>query len=324
MNARLKELIDRAAGDVAVPPPLEVPVTPVVSFGRYGACDVFVKREDLLDPTGLGFKVRKVRWTYARAKADGVTDVILDGVTESGCCAAAASLGPAFGLGVHVFLRGVPPEHATGRLLQTLSAATSVEFVDPEHPADAVKQRKAEEIREQGGVPRLVPIGASTPESVWAGIELASEIAAYEDEAGAPFDAVLVAVGTGGTVLGLGVGRFLLERPWHVVGVLIDDDAPEDYAPRFAELRAATKALFPELPDTAGLELTTLSDHRGYQIPSARATEEASEVSRRHGLAFDPTYVAKAWAGSLEWLAEHPSIERALFVMTGAPAAPES
>jgi 1-aminocyclopropane-1-carboxylate deaminase/D-cysteine desulfhydrase-like pyridoxal-dependent ACC family enzyme len=317
VNARLQELIDRAAGDVAVPPTLDGPVTPVVAFGRYGGCEIFVKREDLLDPTGLGFKVRKVRWTYARAKADGVTDVILDGVTESGCCAAAASLGPAFGLGVHVFLRGVPPERPAGRLLQTLSSATSVEFVDPENPADAVKQRKAEEIRQQGGVPRLVPIGASTPESVWAGIELASEIGAYEEEAGAPFDAVLVAVGTGGTVLGLDVGRFLLECPWQVVGVLIDDDAPGDYAARFAELRRATQVLFPDLPDAGGLELATLSDHRGYQIPSERATEEARNVSLHHGLTFDETYVAKAWAGALEWLAEHPSVERALFVVTG-------
>jgi 1-aminocyclopropane-1-carboxylate deaminase/D-cysteine desulfhydrase-like pyridoxal-dependent ACC family enzyme len=201
-----------------------------------------------------------------------------------------------------------------------LSSATSVEFVDPANPADAVKQRKAEEIQQHGGVPRLVPIGATTPESVWAGIELASEIGAYEEEAGAPFDAVLVAVGTGGTVFGLDVGGFLLERPWQVVGVLIDDDTSADYAAPFAELRSAAQELFPEVPDAGRLELATLSDHRGYQIPSERAMEEARKVSLHHGLTFDETYVAKAWAGALEWLAEHPSVERALFVVTGAPA----
>ena len=282
-----------------------------------------MKREDLLDPLGLGFKVRKVRWTYARAKADGVTDVILDGVTDSGCCAAAASLGAAFSLRVHVLFRGSPVENPTGRLLQTLNSATSVEYVDPTKPADAAKDRKAEEIRAQGGVPRVLPIGASTPESVWAGIELAAEIGTYEEEAGTPFDAVLVAVGTGGTVFGLDVGGFLLGRPWQVVGVLIDDDAPPDYAAPFAELRRAVQALFPELPDAGTLELATLSDHQGYQIPSERAAEEAREVSLRHGLSFDQTYVAKAWAGSLEWLADRPSTKRALFVMTGAPADPE-
>jgi len=314
---RMNHLIYRSAGNVAVPPPLAVPVTPVIPLGRHGTCDVFAKREDLVDPLGLGFKVRKVRWTFARAKADGVTDVILDGVNDSGCCAAAASLGDAFSLRVHVFFRGERPERPTGRLLHSLDSATSAEFVDPTKPADAAKLRKADEIREQGGVPRVLPIGLSTPESVWAGIELAAQICTYEEEVAAPFDAVIVPVGTAGTVFSLDVGGFLLSRPWQVVGVCIDDESPADYAPALAEHRRNAQTLFPELPDAGGLQLVSLSDHRGYQIPSARAAEEARTISSRYGLTFDQTYVAKAWAGALEWLEDHPSIRRALFVVTG-------
>jgi 1-aminocyclopropane-1-carboxylate deaminase/D-cysteine desulfhydrase-like pyridoxal-dependent ACC family enzyme len=314
---RLNELIERASGDVAVPPPLAGSDTPLEPLGQHGTCELFAKREDLLEPVGLGFKVRKVRWTYARAEADGVTDVILDGVTHSGCCAAAATLGRAFSLRVHVFLRGERPENPTGRLLQTLTSATSVEFVDPTRPADEAKLRKAEEIREHGGVPRVYPIGLSTPEALWGGIELAAQITDYEEEVGTPFDAVIVAVGTAGTAAGLDVGCFLLDRPWQVVGVCIDDEAPADYVPVIATLRRSMQALFPELPEVGALELVSLSDHRGYQVPSPIAAREADEVSRLYGLEFDPTYVAKAWAGGLEWLEEHPAIRRALFVVTG-------
>lgn len=321
MNARLNDLLERAAGDVALPPSLDGPVTPIVSLGRHGNCDVFVMREDLLDPLGLGFKIRKARWVFARAKADGITDVILDGVTDSGCCAAGATLGAAFSLRVHSVLRGERPERPTGRLLQTMSSATSVTFVENTRPAaDAAIQRKVDEIRQEDGVPRVMPIGMTTPESVWAGIEAAAEIGAFEEESAEPFGAVLVAVGTAGTAFGLDVGGFLLGRPWQVVGVCIDDETPAEYAPRLAELRLATQALFPELPDAGRLELVTLSDHAGYQIPSARAMEEARKISASHGLTFDQTYVAKAWAGALEWLDAHPSIGRALFVVTGAPA----
>ena len=314
---RMNDLIDQSAGDVAVPPPLVVPVTPVMPLGQHGTCELFAKREDLLDPLGLGFKVRKVRWTFARAKADGVTDVILDGVNDSGCCAAAASLGDAFSLRVHIFFRGIRPGRPTGRLLQSLNSATSVEFVDPTRPADAAKLRKAEEIQQQGGVPRVLPIGLSTPESVWAGIELAAQIGTYEEEVATPFDAVIVPVGTAGTAFSLDVGGFLLGRPWQVVGVCIDDESPADYSPALAEHRRNAQALFPELPDVGGLELVSLSDHQGYQVPSESAAREARTVSSRYGLTFDQTYVAKGWAGALEWLEEHPSVRRALFVVTG-------
>src|SRR5690348_15028417 len=137
----MNELI-RQVGDVVVPPALDVPVTPVVPLGRHGRCELFAKREDLVDPLGLGFKVRKAHWTFARAHADGVTDVIVDGVNESGCCAAAASLGSDYSLRVHVFFRGVQPAQPSGRLAQTMSAATSFEFVDPDRPALAAKLRK--------------------------------------------------------------------------------------------------------------------------------------------------------------------------------------
>ena len=313
---RMNQLIHEV-GNVAVPPPPAAPVTPVVPIGRHGACELFAKREDLVDPLGLGFKVRKARWTFARAEADGVTDVIVDGVNESGCCAAAASLGAAFSLRVHVFFRGHRPERPAGRLLQTIGSATSVAFVDPDKPALTAKLRKADEIREQGGKPLLIPIGLSTPESIWAGIELAAQICTYEEEAGIPFDAVIVAVGTAGTAFSLEVGGFLLGRPWQVVGVCIDDESPADYSPILAEHRRHAQALFPQLPDAGDLEFACLSDHRGYQIPSARAAEEARIVSDRHGLEFEQTYVAKAWAGGLEWLAEHPDVRRALFVVTG-------
>jgi L-cysteate sulfo-lyase len=315
-TSRMRELIHQV-GNVAIPPPPEDPVTPVVSLGRHGTCELFAKREDLVDPLGLGFKVRKARWTFARAEADGVTDVIVDGVNDSGCCAAAASLGGAFSLRVHVFFRGHRPERPTGRLLQTIDSATSVEFVDPERPAHAAKLRKADEVRAQGGVPLVIPIGLTTPESIWAGIELSAQICTYEEEAGTPFDAVIVPVGTVGTAFSLEVGGFLLGRPWQVVGVCIDDESPADYAAPLAELRRNARALFPQLPDVGDLQFASLSDHRGYQIPSPRAAEQARIVSRRHGLDFDQTYVAKAWAGGLEWLDEHPSVRRALFVVTG-------
>jgi 1-aminocyclopropane-1-carboxylate deaminase/D-cysteine desulfhydrase-like pyridoxal-dependent ACC family enzyme len=310
----MNELVHRVGG-VVVPP--AVPVTPVVPMGTIGACEWFAKREDLIDPLGLGFKVRKAYWTFARAQADGVTDVIVDGVNESGCCAAAASLGGAFGLRVHVFFRGIRPEHPTGRLLHSLDSATSVAFVDPDKPALADKLRKADDIREHGGVPLVIPIGLTTPESLWAGIELAAQIGTYEEETGAPFDAVIVPVGTGGTAFSLDVGGFLLGRPWQVVGVCIDEETPADYVPILAELRRDARSLFPELPDAGGLELACLSDHRGYQIPSQRAADEARVVASRHGLDFEQTYVAKAWAGALEWIEDKSSVRRALFVVTG-------
>jgi D-cysteine desulfhydrase len=318
-SERMEELIRSSAGDVAVPPPLAGDsVTPVVSLGRHGSCDVLAKREDLLDQLRLGFKLRKVRWVFARAQADGVTDVILDGVDDSGCLAAAASLGGAFSLRVHVIVRGERPERPTGRLLQTMETATSVAFVDPSGPADEAKALKAAEIRSAGGTPRVLPVGLSTAESLWAGIELAAEIAAYEESAGSAFDALIVAVGTGGTVLSLEVARVLLGRPWQVVGVCIDDDAPADYAAGFAQLCESAKAWFPRsLSGIEGPQLVTLSDHRGYRIPSSSANREAQAIARRYGLEFDETYVAKAWAGGLEWLADHPEIGRALFVVTG-------
>jgi L-cysteate sulfo-lyase len=294
--------------------------TPIQPFGVRGSCALFVKRDDLFDLHGFGFKSRKVHHVLANARAAGYSDLILDGCDDSACCAATAVAGRKLSLPVHIMVRGRQPERASARLRQTSAAATSVSFVDPGGDIAAAKLRKADEIRLRGGSPLVLPPSLTTVDALAAGLEVAEEIAAYETWTRISFDVVFMPVGTGGTLLGFEIARLLLAPRWRVVGICIDDLAPEAYRPTLERMYAAARELrFPALPAAFELpELVWPLGHLGYRIPSDRANREADRIVRTRGVRFDPTYVAKAWTGAQEWLDTHPDMRTALLLMTGA------
>jgi D-cysteine desulfhydrase len=267
--------------------------TPVERLSRLSAslgAEIWVKRDDL---TGLGLsgnKVRKLEYLLAAAVADGADCVLTTGGLQSNHCRATAIAARRLGLQPGVLLRGVVPEVPDGNLLLDRLVGAWVRTCTAEQyrdQRDALLASWAEELRRAGRRPFVVPEGGSNGLGSMGYVRAARELAAQAD----PFDRVVVAVGSGGTLAGLALGGL----PGMVHGVAVCDDA----ATFEARVRAIAAEAAPWLSAPAPEPGQGWEVVEGYQGPAyAVATPEIwatiAELARTEGLLLDPVYTGKA------------------------------
>lgn len=134
------------------------------------------------------------------------------------------------------------------------------------------------------------------------------EIRAWEEKEGVWLDSVFLASGTGMTQGGLLAGRRELEGQEQIIGISI---AREEEAGKAAVRRYAGEGQE---------EVQFIADYRcgGYGAYDSSVENVIKYMMERHGIALDPTYTGKAYAGMLKWLEHYgKGKENVLFLHTG-------
>jgi 1-aminocyclopropane-1-carboxylate deaminase/D-cysteine desulfhydrase-like pyridoxal-dependent ACC family enzyme len=282
--------------------------TPLMPLPRFSAAlgelsgasapDVWIKREDLA-PIGLGGnKLRNLEFHIGRALAEGADVMVTSGRRWSNHCRLTAAAGAVAGLGVELVLTGPRPAQPgpSQRMAELFGAR--VHFTEgPERTErEALAQRLADDLRESGRRPYLMPIGGSALPGAAGQLLAGLELAAQLDPAGFMSDLLVLATATGGTQAGLITGLGLAGRAIPVLGFSVARPA--------AELRPVVEALAQELGELSGLSGPTPAvdvDDRalgaGYGWRSPEADHAAALLARTEGILADPIYTAKALAG---------------------------
>jgi D-cysteine desulfhydrase len=283
--------------------------TPLARLARLsaqtGGRPFWVKRDDLTGLELSGNKVRKLEYVVADAQHQGADTLVTDGGFQSNHCRATAATGARLGMRVRLILRhptGTP--QPDGNLLLDQLFGAEISFVAPEE----FRARRAEivkgvidELVSRGRRPYYFPVGASIPLGTWGYIRCAAELREQLAEHNIERAEIVCAVGSGGTIVGLMLGRALLGmdrcRIW---GVPVCDDAA--YWQR--ELRRLERetvhryALNVSEADTP-IRLIDGFVGPGYAIPYPEDIDAIRLVARTEGLLLDPTYTGKAFAGML-------------------------
>eukprot|EP01034_Spumella_vulgaris_P030860 gene30859-38142_t len=196
----------------------------------------------------------------------------------------------------------------TGNLLFDRLVGANIVLIEPSSYArlgsDAVCQQYAEQLREEGRNPYVIPVGGSNAIGAFGYIECVRELMTQtatlvgEEVSGGDqhpqhFDHIVFGCGSGGTAAGIALGVCLsgLKTQVHAVGVC---DTPDEFYRHIEEVGA-------EL----GVDATRLRNMRdwcriyqGQGTGYARSTnEELSflvEVGARTGILLDPVYSGKA------------------------------
>lgn len=268
--------------------------TPLVRaerLGRHLGVDLWVKRDDLTGSVLSGNKVRKLELLLGAALAEGADTVITCGAVTSNHARATALAARQLGLRPVLLLRGDPSGVPDGNLLLDRLAGAEIVPLDPaDWPArDARMAELAERVRAGGGRPYVVAEGGSSGLGALGYARAAAEVRAQRGDA--PFDAQLVAVGSGGTLAGLAVGA----DNGPVLGVAVCDDAPT-FTRRVTGLIADAHALQP--PEGApAWSVTDRWKGPAYGVPTPEVLALVAAAARLEGLVFDPVYTGKAlWA----------------------------
>ena len=296
---------------------------------RYGK-EIWIKHDDETGCVLSGNKIRKLQYIAHHATTEGVDTLVTCGGVQSNHCRTTAGLARRLGMEVELFLRGPPPKDADGQasargnlFLDQLFGAR-IHWVTPEeyNHASSRDQRmkdRAAKLRRRGRNPLVIAEGASIPLGCWGYIEACQEIREQQQDLGFEFDAIVHAVGSGGTSAGLEIGRQLHGLSARVVGVNVCDDAPS--------FRRRITALIHRTREQYGLRVR-LADHQpllvdgyvgpGYGAATPEILDALALAAELDGLVLDPTYTAKAFFGMLSELGGQLEFaRRLLFVHTG-------
>ena len=252
--------------------------------------DLWIKRDDLGGLGGGGSKVRKLEHTLGRAVHRGARAVVTSGAAQSNHARLTAAAAARLGLVAVLVLEGDPPAEARGNALLDALLGARLVWAGPVDAAALAErvEHEAEVLRAAGTATEVVPFGGSSVVGARGYAEAGAELLRQSPD----LDAVVVAVGSGGTMAGL-VHALGADR---VLGV--DTGAVPDPLERVGAL-AGGLAREAGVPAPGPLRLRRDQVGAGYATLTPQAREAMVLLARTEGVVLDPVYTARAAAGLL-------------------------
>ena len=300
--------------------------TPIERLATLGTAKttLWVKRDDLTNPTYGGNKVRKLERLIAEAQRRGKSRVVTVGAAGSHHVLATALFGKRAGLEVDAIL---VPQRQTAHVLENLriDAALGARLFTARTYAGAALGLVAHAGRDA----YVVPMGGSNVIGSLGYVDAAFELAEQVKAGAMPEpDAVVVTVGSGGTAAGLAAGLRLAGLRARLIGVVVA--APPLFVRFWTRhlARAAfwhhanEKGLQIKTAPARGIEFTSRYLGAGYGEPT-EAGAKATEIAAGVGLELDATYTAKCFAATLDYV-QSARFEHVLYwhTLSSAPLAP--
>jgi len=284
--------------------------------------EIWVKRDDLSGNELTGNKVRKLEFLAADALEKGCDYLITCGGVQSNHARATAVVASKLGMGAFLVLRGEATQNIQGNLLIDKLLGARIKFISPreyKRRGDIMESiRLMLEKEEKRGY--IIPEGGSNAIGSMGYAEAVCEIKSQLDEEKIQVDAVVSALGSGGTHTGLLVGAKYFNWQVNVIGVNVCDNA--------SYFRSKIKEISDDMIKTyeINIEINDEDIHildgyvgLGYAKSSPEEREFLCEVARSTGLIFDPVYTIKALLGLREEVRKGglKGINKILFMHTG-------
>ena len=299
--------------------------TPVHSLPRLsrmlGGAEIWIKRDDQTGLATGGNKTRKLRLLVADAIAQGADTLITGGAIQSNHARQTAAAAAQWGLECHLVLRGRPPQVPTGNLLLDHLLGAHIHWVESKEAMHAALPQVADELRQQGKAPYVIPYGGSNALGATAYALAVEEL--LKQTPNLTFDAIVFASSSGGTQAGLVTGTRIFGLDAEIVGISVDEPAPV-LRERVAKLASGVGELL-EVDVGISPQDVQVEDRfigGGYAVVGELEREAIRLLARTEGVLLDPVYTGRAFGGLLTLLREGrwERGQRVLFWHTGGIA----
>jgi D-cysteine desulfhydrase family pyridoxal phosphate-dependent enzyme len=265
-----------------------------------GLASLWIKRDDATGLATGGNKARKLEFLLADARGRGADTLLTVGGVQSNHARMTAAAACRFGMACELFLDGEEPaEHQGNLLLDDLFGARTAFMPGASLGAlnDAMATRAAA-LGEQGRVACSIPVGGSTGLGALGYVAAARELTAQAAEREIDLGAIVVAVGSTGTLAGLTLGTRLYLPETRVVGISVSSPV--------GRCRSKGARIAGEAAERLGLDIRLAPEDLlvtdeflgpGYGVPTPEAEAAIRLAARCEGLILDPVYTGKAFAG---------------------------
>jgi D-cysteine desulfhydrase family pyridoxal phosphate-dependent enzyme len=275
-----------------------------------GGPEIWIKRDDLTSLALGGNKTRKLDFFMAHALRQEADCIVTMGPLQSNHVRLTAAASRACGLDCYAVLLGDPPRSAKGNFLLDQMLGLNCIHVSGsmnQVPFDLVDRKIQEtitQLKKEGRRPYLVPTGGIGPLGELGYCLAVEENYKQTQKLGIPFEHLIVAVGSRGTIAGLLLGIARLNLKTKVTGISVNIEGTcESFGIPQPDIMAA------EAGKLIGLDLKVpMTNYKifydyvgeGYGIPTESGVEAVKLTARTEALFLDPVYTGKAMAGLVD------------------------
>ena len=298
--------------------------TPIYKLGRISkdlGKNIWIKRDDFTGAEMSGNKVRKLEYSIAQALKEGCDVLITAGGIQSNHARATAAAAARLGLKSHLVLNISVAPRTEGNYLLDQMLGAKITLLDENGGVTLTEKMEqvAEEYRKSGHKPYLIPVGASNGVGNFGYLNTVREIMEQEEKLGTTFDAIVCAVGSGGTYSGLYLGNKIFGAGKKIVGITVCDN--KDYFTKVCgTIVDQTLDLLGEGPDE-NKAFTFIDGYKGlgYAISKEDELRFIADVAAKEGIILDPVYTGKAFYGLYNEVNKgtFDSFDNILFIHTG-------
>jgi len=271
-----------------------------------GGPDIYVKRDDCTGLASGGNKTRKLEFSMAEALQQGADTIVTVGAVQSNHVRQTAAAACKLGLRCEVLLEHrvadpSEPYATSGNVLLDKIFGANLREYPGGTDFDRAISEVADEVREKGGTPYIIPGGASNKIGALGYVNCAIELLEQIGEQGLDIAHIVTATGSAGTQGGLIVGLRAMgsDIPLLGIGVNISQDAQEQ---KVYDLACETAEHIGKPGCVAREDVVANCDYvgDGYGIPTESMNEAVLMLARYEGLLFDPVYSGKGLAGMID------------------------
>ena len=278
--------------------------TPIEKLERlsdaWNGPEIYVKRDDLTGCAVSGNKIRKLAFSVAEALDQGADTLITCGGIQSNHTRATAVVAARTGMACQLLLWGKQPNVYQGNLLLDRLVGAEIRFIpqDSFYDMESILADTAQQLRQKGKRPYIIPEGASNEIGYFGYIQAAEEIQHQLEKMNLKMDSVITATGSGGTLGGLVLGQVFFGLVAEPVGINVNHTASyfQDRISGVIERMIQKYGWELKLPKTS-IHLIDGYVGKGYAVSRSEELSLIAEVARLEGLVLDPVYTGKAMFG---------------------------
>ncbi|MCG7926122.1 MAG: D-cysteine desulfhydrase family protein [Candidatus Thiodiazotropha taylori] len=302
--------------------------TPITKLSRLSALlngpQIFMKRDDLSGLALGGNKTRKLEYLFHDAITKGCDTVVTAGAAQSNHCRQTAAAAALLHKGCHLVLGGEPRDRANGNLLLDKLFGSRLHWCGAHRKGEDIPEI-VDNLKRVGSQPYVIPYGGSNEIGAYGFVHAMAELEMQLDTSAITH--IVFASSSGGTHAGMMLGRVLLHKAYHLIGINIDkgenDAIPfDDFIIDLAN-RTSRSINSDQRFTTQDLVLNGDYVGEGYGVIGELEREAITLTAENEAILLDPVYTGRAMGGLIDMIrgGEFSKADRVLFWHTGGTPA---
>ncbi|MCL2133067.1 MAG: nicotinate (nicotinamide) nucleotide adenylyltransferase [Bacteroidales bacterium] len=264
--------------------------------------NIYIKRDDQTGSEVSGNKIRKLEFVFKDVLDKGCDTVITCGGIQSNHARATTATAVQLGLSTVLVLKVTENQPAVdGNYFINKLLGAAFHFISEEdyrQNRNSIMEELKNKLAQQGRKAYIIPEGASNGLGCFGYYKCFYEILEQEKQLGINFDAIVTAIGSGGTYGGLFMANKTTNSDKRIIGFNVADTAPEFQQRIYGELQEmlqisnASVLFTPEEIDIIDGYVGT-----GYAQSRQEELQFIAKIARANGTILDPVYTGKAMYG---------------------------